>query len=87
MRLGYFSGHVRKPSILPGFNEAEAHAPRIQTQLIYQLVSGLEASMRPRRMRLGYSGKVNSVSCKALASMRPRRMRLGYTVVEHIKII
>ena len=54
MRLGYAT---ECHPVLTGrlcFNEAEAHAPRIQRQ---NEVTGLMpdiASMRPRRMRLGY---------------------------------
>ena len=53
MRLGYSHIPALRGGRGPGFNEAEAHAPRIQKKS-RQLRRGLSASMRPRRMRLGY---------------------------------
>ena len=45
------------------------------TTVSYQLIA---ASMRPRRMRLGYAITLAGEAGEELASMRPRRMRLGY---------
>ena len=55
MRLGY-GEHLRMKEWHCGsFNEAEAHAPRIHVCAAdAQAVLAL-ASMRPRRMRLGYN--------------------------------
>ena len=55
MRLGYGIETMDYENCTTRFNEAEAHAPRIQLlkQRIHSKVE--EASMRPRRMRLGYA--------------------------------
>ena len=61
------------------FNEAEAHAPRIPISGLTLLETLAFASMRPRRMRLGYSSQGHPLAQNpSSASMRPRRMRLGY---------
>ena len=61
-----------------GFNEAEAHAPRIRAAHKAALGEA-QASMRPRRMRLGYTEEpLSHWTTELKASMRPRRMRLGY---------
>ena len=54
MRLGY--PYARGAPRLGGirFNEAEAHAPRIPGGASGDAAYGDQASMRPRRMRLGY---------------------------------
>ena len=61
------------------FNEAEAHAPRILDPKVMVTLLDRVASMRPRRMRLGYQqwGFTTPILVDE-ASMRPRRMRLGY---------
>ena len=53
MRLGYSRTIGWLLMALKCFNEAEAHAPRIR-QLKNQADAATLASMRPRRMRLGY---------------------------------
>ena len=103
MRLGYIGGGAVEAGLAYSFNEAEAHAPRIQVNC-YDLVKNCWksfneaeahapripprrcfrtgrfriASMRPRRMRLGYLAWRPGVRGLGEASMRPRRMRLGY---------
>ena len=74
IRLAAMCSATRKP----GFNEAEAHAPRIHASETMSAASFDIASMRPRRMRLGYGLPRQWGSCADMASMRPRRMRLGY---------
>ena len=78
MRLGYDTGNEHEQTYEYSFNEAEAHAPRIHC-LNCGVTLLVLASMRPRRMRLGYvSGAGVCEALLGLASMRPRRMRLGY---------
>ena len=55
MRLGYQAQLRRTYSAICGFNEAEAHAPRIPTRSPRYRNWTASASMRPRRMRLGYT--------------------------------
>ena len=56
MRLGYSALTSIARGVPGGFNEAEAHAPRIRD--IYSAhAPGRRASMRPRRMRLGYAAR------------------------------
>ena len=78
MRLGYMAQISRTLGFDPGFNEAEAHAPRIQICHFVTILPS-NASMRPRRMRLGYVLREDNWIDVVKASMRPRRMRLGYT--------
>ena len=40
------------------------------------------ASMRPRRVRLGYVMGLREVVPEDVASMRPRRVRLGYASIK-----
>ena len=54
MRLGYPGLAGTDKMYFGSFNEAEAHAPRIHTSLQRTGLRRLYASMRPRRMRLGY---------------------------------
>ena len=54
MRLGYQTIFSNKYVFYCSFNEAEAHAPRIPHSELQTVLNGLNASMRPRRMRLGY---------------------------------
>ena len=54
MRLGYKIGTATPVEIWSGFNEAEAHAPRIHIWRRPVASGAGVASMRPRRMRLGY---------------------------------
>ena len=54
MRLGYVEALRGKQPRRPRFNEAEAHAPRILGIFTNTMIEKLLASMRPRRMRLGY---------------------------------
>ena len=73
------SGETSRASIDECFNEAEAHAPRIHGLQHPPVLLDRRASMRPRRMRLGYNRLSRSwAELMAMASMRPRRMRLGY---------
>ena len=58
MRLGYLQFYNRLFYIIIGFNEAEAHAPRIRAQPSALDGTACPASMRPRRMRLGYDLRV-----------------------------
>ena len=62
------------------FNEAQAYPPGI-FQLTYTCGCYLasEASMRPKRIRLGYSPRPAHDERYARASMRPKRVRLGYS--------
>ena len=55
MRLGYMAQISRTLGFDPGFNEAEAHAPRIPDEVPEEMSAAELASMRPRRMRLGYT--------------------------------
>ena len=56
MRLGYLCMmHLSKFLMKKCFNEAEAHAPRIPPQPGAGGADLGHASMRPRRMRLGYN--------------------------------
>ena len=62
----------------PRFNEAEAHAPRIQDnlwQLLYAARRFNEAEAHAPRIR-GDGSQARTIT--DAASMRPRRMRLGY---------
>ncbi len=61
------------------FNEAEARAPRM-VQMIGRGLRKLDpASMRPRRVRLGWDDDAEHDRLAPLsASMRPRRVRLGW---------
>ena len=54
MRLGYLLNGSKPVLLIFSFNEAEAHAPRIQHIIRIPGPAILKASMRPRRMRLGY---------------------------------
>ena len=55
MRLGYPEKVIAQAICLKCFNEAEAHAPRIQFFISQYCCYVVAASMRPRRMRLGYA--------------------------------
>ena len=55
MRLGYSDFNTHYGGYYPSFNEAEAHAPRIRLAEVFVRHYGFAASMRPRRMRLGYA--------------------------------
>ena len=79
MRLGYSKKMDPVTAKHVCFNEAEAHAPRIQVEGPGRAGAGQLASMRPRRMRLGYwLFRRCRNDLEDVASMRPRRMRLGY---------
>ena len=54
MRLGYPKRRLTRSPTSSGFNEAEAHAPRILLAVYSDVAKTVKASMRPRRMRLGY---------------------------------
>ena len=54
MRLGYSPDAGTHVSQCRRFNEAEAHAPRIHFRVGVIGSDHIVASMRPRRMRLGY---------------------------------
>ena len=54
MRLGYIVLPEQPNSNSSCFNEAEAHAPRIHPNIPRFISTVSPASMRPRRMRLGY---------------------------------
>ena len=54
MRLGYCGRQTSAGPPCASFNEAEAHAPRIHAGLGPARARSRAASMRPRRMRLGY---------------------------------
>ncbi len=60
-----------------GFNEAEARAPRMPQLDGVAVDRRVDASMRPRRARLGCSGRRHERDHARDASMRPRRARLG----------
>ena len=68
MRLGY-KPTLPPPPVVPEprFNEAEAHAPRIRVQTNYFVGVHERASMRPRRMRLGYRFPYNILFAKAIS--------------------
>ena len=66
MRLGYLCASQKAFRRNSCFNEAEAHAPRILLPGGFRMRPYV-ASMRPRRMRLGYK------PCK----MTVKRMRQG----------
>ena len=51
-RIHYPGRHT--PAACRRFNEAEAHAPRIRPGISSPAPNQFPASMRPRRMRLGY---------------------------------
>ena len=54
MRLGYRRNRSPLSRAHRRFNEAEAHAPRIPAESLRADLPDIMASMRPRRMRLGY---------------------------------
>ena len=54
MRLGYDKPDLQAEARVMSFNEAEAHAPRIHGKKTLPQFPVNWASMRPRRMRLGY---------------------------------
>ena len=61
MRLGYLRVTPDRLVRRVRFNEAEAHAPRILDIGIGLRVWNANASMRPRRMRLGYQVSDNKI--------------------------
>ena len=67
MRLGY--NCMTSASAWPrrGFNEAEAHAPRIHGVFMTDFTLDATASMRPRRMRLGYQSVAADLSKNLLS--------------------
>ena len=79
MRLGDLGVAYRAGQRDYRFNEAEAHAPRIPRASDRLPGEPKDASMRPRRMRLGYDYLPTPNMASIVASMRPRRMRLGYS--------
>ena len=52
----------KRKKFLGSFNEAEAHAPRIPNLSRAQAIGHVQASMRPRRMRLGYASIIPPAS-------------------------
>ena len=52
---------------IPRFNEAEAHAPRIRQSLRLVSPARQDASMRPRRMRLGYAASDGRRWCRRVS--------------------
>src|SRR5581483_5824253 len=71
---------------MPSFNEAEARAPRMDCLVLKDLVTGaVEASMRPRRVRLGWGEQQPQERRAAAASMRPRRVRLGWVARQAVR--
>ena len=67
MRLGYVPCGRREKRRGARFNEAEAHAPRIRGLHAVPEIFRTAASMRPRRMRLGYAAS-------ALAFLRRKQL-------------
>ena len=80
MRLGYMAQISRTLGFDPGFNEAEAHAPRIQGRSAGQSLANVcsfnEAEAHAPRIQICHFVTI----LPSNASMRPRRMRLGYEI-------
>ena len=72
---------LRMSHVASSFNEAEARAPRMRGRSRRRDAEDSEASMRPRRVRLGCVSAWSMLTPHRLdASMRPRRARLGCDV-------
>ena len=78
MRLGYLALEALKKDKDEGFNEAEAHAPRIRG--LGCGVGGVEKGFNEAEAHAPriHSPKRRARHSQRRASMRPRRMRLGY---------
>ena len=86
MRLGYSKAPERPGERPAGFNEAEAHAPRILYPMTYGSTRGRccfnEAEAHAPRILYWHRPHPRDAG---RASMRPRRMRLGYQTKREIQ--